>query len=319
MNFEYLLKAQPKDLEELAKRYAFVARDYAHGYVPTNEHKLTGQHEGFRFTMVDPRQKIARLKFELTTTDRGEAVRVIPSLNSDDGVPAYFLPYDNRGAAVELTIPDLKPELPEEKHPKLFFTAVLSGCTIFFKGSAVNPTIYHCGTAGTAGGGTPTTGDSNEFFRHLLEIASSGGLGRPDPIAGMVRKQDYMIPKDGSPGNAELYEQLLADDVRKHFAGRMIFQSLSVWGSVFGIRNGRDWTFYLQENATITFKPIEDVLQEIEVRKKRLIGHKKVTKQVIVRRPAQRAKAVARPIMVQQVFPGVGVATMTDSWKAILR
>jgi hypothetical protein len=52
-----------------------------------------------------------------------------------------FLPWET-GACVRTTIPDVA-TLAGQTDSHLFFTAAISGCSIFFQGTARNPAIFH--------------------------------------------------------------------------------------------------------------------------------------------------------------------------------
>ena len=202
-----------------ARQYAMLPGDAARGYRPdpNTETQLDGVFEGFRHTQMSPGQKIATVTMTKGPTSRGDAVSVRASL-AGAGLPVYFLPWDARGAAVEMTIPSRNPDLPERTHPRFFFTAVLSGCSVFFRGNRQYPTIYHCGTSGKTGGGAPTEGESNAFFDRLLKTARFLGVGaRPSGRAKMVRSTDYMVTK-ASGASPEL-EQLTAREAAPPLRG----------------------------------------------------------------------------------------------------
>ena len=205
MSFEHDLQT---DAVALAKKYSFFPGNAAQGFMLNTDVKakpLKGDFEGFKRSHVKDDKVIARVTLTLGLTDRGECLKVGPKLGGDSGVPVYFLPWDAKGAAVRMTIPDADPALPEDQHPKIFFTAVLSGCSIIFKGSPQNPTIYHCGTEG-GDAGTPTPSDttkfsnSNDFFRKML----SGHGYRP--IGAQISSNDYMIPKRSPAGSEAVSE-----------------------------------------------------------------------------------------------------------------
>ncbi|HVK10409.1 MAG TPA: hypothetical protein VM597_16700 [Gemmataceae bacterium] len=314
--------------KDVAKRYSFLPANAAAGYdlTATTQTDLDGAFAGFRHTVVNNDQKVARVTLQITMTNRGEACTVRPSLNATAGIPVYFLPWDERGAAVEMTIPNLNPALSEDNHPRFFFTAVLSGCSILFKGTAQRPTIYHCGTGGTTGGGAPTVGDSNTYFLNLLRDVELKGLGRTDtglPHAPrQVLSSDYMV-RAANDGAAPTLDANLRTAVTNHFGGRMVLEEVVLWGSVFGLRpaGSRDWKFYLQQNATVQFKPMEAVLQDIEVKQKKKFGPFTYTKKHMETRSRfhyGNMKAIAKPIQLTQVFPGAGVAKVTNSWRSLV-
>ena len=99
--------------------------------------------------MVRPLQHKAIVRFVKHPVYEGGVsvkARLYGIAEGQRGLPAYFLPWDDRGAVVRMTIPNKRTSLSEKQHPKLFFTACLSGCSVFFSGDQENPTIYHAGT-----------------------------------------------------------------------------------------------------------------------------------------------------------------------------
>lgn len=309
------------DPKGTALKYSFLPANAAAGYdasIAELGKWLNGDFGGFRHTVVNSAQKVARVSLTRANSNRGEVVLVTPSLTATTGVPVYFLPWDGRGAAVELTIPDRDPALSTDQHPKIFFTAVLSGCTIFFKGSARNPTIFHCGTEGATGGGLPTVGDSNKFFKRMLRTAEAQNVGTAGPIVGKVKSTDYMV-RPASPNTSPHIQALEASAgqaLRQRYRNQMDVQGTIGWGSVLGVRTGRAWKFYVQRNITIVWQALEDYLQS--VRQKRLGGLITVNKNVAGRRAAGPVRQESKPIEVQRVFPGTGVAKMPLFWRSMI-
>jgi hypothetical protein len=222
-----------------------------------------------------------------------------------------------------MEIPDLAPDLPDSQHPKIFFTAVLSGCSIIFKGTQQNPTIYHCGTEGLGdqgGQGTPTPRDSSKyansdaFFRQMLSGSGYRNIG------GQINKTDYMVPIRGGGGETIAQREsdfLTALRSQPQFTKGFILKSAISWGACFGVRNGADWKFYLQENASISYDTVrwDDVSLEKEVTKKTVFGSKTTTtRYVTTKKIVTPGKLISRPLLVQKVFPGTGKAKMTPSW-----
>jgi hypothetical protein len=309
MSLETELEADPKDF---AKQYAFLPRDRATGFLfssGSTESAMTGTYKGFQHAVIKDTSKIARVKLELSHAgSRGEAVQVIPSLNSTDGIPVYFLPWNEKGAAVGMTIPELPADTPVDQHPKLFFTAVLSGCMIAFKGTVRKPVIYHCGTAGGEVG-QGTIGDSNDFFSDLLDKARQLGL-TTGPVQTKIKSTDYMVTRAGV-GTTTL-EKNLVDDMKTRWGQRVIVKEVKSWGVCFGVRNGTDWKFYQQENASIQYYRFFDVLEDVKYKEKHWYGSKTKTIQSTSRQ--SEFLSVAKPITVTRVFPGGGVAKVTNYW-----
>lgn len=315
MSFENDLRNDPK---ALARKYAFYPNnpsftEWTFSNSQVKKTALKGDFEGFNRLNMKGDYKIARIKLELGMTDRGESLIVKPTFAQEGGVPVYFLPWDNRGAAVRMHIPDGDPDAPEDEHPKIFFTAVLSGCSIIFKGSATDPTIYHCGTEG-GNVGTPTQGNSNDFFRDMLSGRGYRAIG------GQINSTDYMDPNTNPSFDVWLLEQNFLESLKaQNLRGRnIIVKSVNLWGAAFGIRTGRNWKFYLQKNATILYSKIEEVLASKDIEKKKFFGlsSKTITRQYVTTRITPGFR-VARPVELERVFPGVGIAKPTGSWNVL--
>ena len=314
MSFENELRSDPV---ALAKRYSFFPPNKAAGFnlsTDVNAKALEGDFAGFTRSQVKKDKKIARVTLKLGLSSRGECLLVEPTLGGDTGVPVYYLPWDDKGAAVRMTIPEEDTARPEDQHPKIFFTAVLSGCSIIFKGSAQCPTIYHCGTAGGEVG-TPTStkfGNSNDFFSQML----SGHGYRL--IGGQINSTDYMIPRSakGADAVAESERQFLeALKQQPQFQRGFVLKAVVSWGSCFGVRKGGDWEFYLQQNGTLTYDTYkwEFVNRDKEVKKKTLFGSKTVTQTYTTTgKVVTPGKPISLPILVKKVFPGTGTASMTS-------
>jgi hypothetical protein len=313
MSLEDELRNDPKSL---AQKYSFCPNnpsfsEWTFGANQVKKTPLKGEYAGFNRFNLDEDFLIAKLGLEFGMSARGECLMVTPSFKEGaPGVPAYFLPWDNRGAAVRIRIPDLDPNLPDAEHPKLFMTAALSGCSIIFKGTPQKPTIYHCGTEGN-GVGTDTKGESNDFFRAML-------TGPPyRAIGGQIKSTDYMVPNSGSAGMTLMEKNFLeALKGQNHLNAKGIgVRKVSTWGACFGIRTGRDWKFYLQKNATISFNQAQLVTATKEVEKKVFFGlRSKTEEQSYITTRMIPGKPVCKPIEIERVFPGTGVAKPTSYW-----
>jgi hypothetical protein len=312
------------DAVALAKKYSFFLPDKAANFdmdSHTTATPLKGDFKGFHRTNVGNDKMIAKA-LALGLSSRGESLMVTPTVGGATGVPVYYLPWDDRGAAVRMEIPDQDPNLSEDKHPRIFFTAVLSGCSIIFKGTARNPTIYHCGTAGGEVGtatSTDTTkfANSDAFFRQMLT-----GRGYR-PVLGQINKTDYMVPSIGGGGDAvEQTEKQFLDAIKQQpqFQRGFVLKSVVSWGVCFGFRKGSDWKFYLQENGTIVYDTFryDQVTRQREITKKKLVGFKTVTTDcVTVEKIVTPGRPISRPIIVKRVFPGTGAAKMTPTWNLL--
>jgi len=195
-------------------------------------------------------QRIIRINFERVVS--GNEKGAITFKAGQTGVPIYFLPWESL-SLVSLAIPDTggafyDPDDPD--FPGLFFTAAINGCSVFVKGSPHRPEIFHAGINGDFSASV----DAVEFWRERLTtiLRRQGPGGGHIGAVREVNKRDYIRdPRNSDPSTtatAMAYETWL----KSNQAGEFRVQMVSPWACVFGIRYGRAWTFYLQENATVS-------------------------------------------------------------------
>jgi hypothetical protein len=319
------LDLTPGNILDFARKYSFYPPDQAQGYAAQNQTMLAGQFTGFRHTRVNTAQKVVHIdvvRQQNQMANRAADFLIQPSLTATTGTPAYFLPWDARGAAVEMTIPRFPAAGGNATtNPPIFFTAVLSGCSIVFKGTPDKPTIFHCGTAG-GGAGADTAGDSNQFFRTMLRDIRGQGLGRSNhPVSTQVLSTDYMTTRAGG-GLAPAHEATFKNTLQVHYKDDLYIENVNMWGCIFGFRTGVNWEFYLQENATISYRKVNDIIQHFAT----LAMQQKNPRpfDISTLTPAQLLATNipvalrARPAVVTRVFPGgAAVATVTTRWKTI--
>jgi hypothetical protein len=222
-------------------------------------------------------------------------------------VPVYYLPWEDSGASVRLTIPVAGANMGPSHgiagaaaNPYIFFTAAINGCSIFFRGTRRNPTIFHCGGST----GRKEINDQAHFWESvMIEFASKDDtrgkqakLGALSPLT--VDKRDYITTpgvkstfvgptgtssKELTTARAKSY---LSDLKSKHAIGRLSIESVSPWACVLGRRDDAgDWTFYLQENATITY-------HQLSCNPMKMFSGVKAT-----------SYAVCRPLVYSEIFP----------------
>lgn len=200
---------------------------------------------GIRFIKLKPRSDIkfpGSVAMEIAPANSRPA-RADDSKRTDkEWLPIEWLPWKS-GAIFERRIPPVPTSLydpPEDQFPRFFFTAGITGCSVFVKGEATQPTVYHAGIDGKLARG------AGEFWRDQM-AATGTGLAQ-SAIRGEVNKHEYMFrdPK----------ESKLADDFlnwsRSNTSEKFQLEYMSPFGCVFGIRYGRHWTFYLQESVVMT-------------------------------------------------------------------
>ena len=157
-------------------------------------------------------------------------------------VPIYFLPWRSM-QLVGMSIPQLKEsDYDNDKgNPNIFFTAAINGCSVFIKGSPTAPEVFHGGIDGTL------AIDAVQFWRDCLDKVAMPGRPPHEVNKTHYTKDSSFTGKARTPLAAD-YFKWLEDAHRNKFT----ISEVSPWGCVFGIRYGRLWSFYLQENATVT-------------------------------------------------------------------
>lgn len=219
-----------------------------------------------------------------TVRGRGTLKTVIHDNPAAGAVPCYFLPWYRTGGAVEMKIPGRGDGPGSDDHPHFFLTAALSGCSIYVEGPANAPRVFHCGTEFN----TPADREASEFWDSLVrkyELKLSA--------AESIHSRDYMTPTRGARGQGTFDETVAKGMLQKQYDRQLRIETTSNWGAVFGVRRGADWSFYLQENSSITYTK----LRTTSVLKRLVVDGEPVT--------------VCRPLVVRQIFPaGGGRATL---------
>ncbi|WP_446808830.1 hypothetical protein ACH50O_16385 [Methylomonas sp. 2BW1-5-20] len=160
----------------------------------------------------------------------------VSPIASQSRVPIHFLPW-NSGSLVDMKLQDVGADLDNPDNPRIFFTAALSGCSVFVDGHPARPRIVHAGITGKL------AVDAKGFWEErLLELAKLRG----QPIDDHLRSIDKSRYVDTIWGIA--YKNWLEST----YKDSLTIQEVKEWASVFGIRYGRLWSFYLQKNATVS-------------------------------------------------------------------
>jgi hypothetical protein len=274
---------------------------------------------GFQHGVVG--KKIAWIKLVDDPSRHGaltfEAIMPGSSASTPQGhLPVWFLPWESR-YLVEMTIP---PRQSEEDHdpndPMIFFTAGINGCSVFVRGDPRSPTITH---GGISQGQTPYGNNPAEFWRHLMiaNLASQGiGTGK----TWEVNNTDYINQTGVSGGaqtaNADAYLKWL----KTLPSGPITVSHVVPWGCVFGIRYGRLWTFYLQENTVVHTYKVVAKYESVEVTDtKKVLGvfNRNVTQSVSTKKLVKLESTVNRPVKLKDFFPGGGRpgVNFLDSWQ----
>ena len=281
-----------KDPWKFINTYAIAPPDDVAHYVgvKTQTMKKSGTNTEYAFSKVEPTKKIAYLNFLKGQKRERANVTFMPlaeQVATFEGryaqickrhVPAYFLPWSAGGAIIRLTIPKKSQLKKGDLDSDYFFTATITGCSVFIKGDPDNPTIYHAG--GQTGENDPA--NAALFWENLMARHSHRAGG----IKAKVDKREY-ISEPGIDGatttqQAKDYEQFLNAQHRTD----LNIQFTRPWGCVLGLRDPHGlWKFYLQRNATVFFCTLKK-------------SHGKEVKGT--------TRSMALPMSVKEIFPANG-------------
>ncbi|HEX7153192.1 MAG TPA: BLF1 family deaminating toxin [Thermoanaerobaculia bacterium] len=153
--------------------------------------------------------------------------------------------------------------------PDYFFTAPLTGCSVFVEGTRDQPTVYHANAKSHAG--TFATSLTKRQFVELQQAKvaemerrygafstqqekPSRGHVRPGPSGRESTMLDYMSRAHSSNFGNEL-EEVVSKATNGRFtkieiAGQKIVVT-NAEGTVFGVRRRGEWTFYFQKRVRI--------------------------------------------------------------------
>lgn len=329
MSLNQTLKDNPL---AFAKKYCIKADDVAGGHSASDRRQIDGYHyskmlNGDKVSYLNcwqadlgrdvvmhaakgvyTQEEIARSIIE------GADTVCITAQHASDAsmVPSFFLPWDKRGGTVALRIP------PKAgftgSYPNFFLTAAINGCSVFVTGSTKNPRVFH------GGKGTGVEGDAVQVWRDMVMTIT----GKTEAELAEANKTMYVkdgVTKDShnfhTTPTAKKFEEVLTrhyDPSRPENKPKDLLQVREIrpWGAFFGVcSDGGDWTFYLQENATITYDIYEKPAPSNNHFYDPLVRKFKKPKPLV-----GRSFSVARPMSVRQIFPGGGGgAVMQSQWK----
>ncbi len=226
--------------------------------------------------------KQGALTFDCTTADS------TPIAARATQAPIWWLPWKSRHM-VKMKIAPAGTAVWDSQNipipnPDLFFTAAVSGCSVFVRGLPTAPSIYHGGIDGKLvdamgessflvrgvfnksqfkklGGTTP------EFWRqvlsgmdydttdgHTTDMKATRGadkFNRPNQPISEVNTTHYTSDKGTKTTvNSRALERFLTKQATAR--GRQI-DVVAPWGSVFALRTGGNWAFYLQQNVLLVY------------------------------------------------------------------
>lgn len=188
--------------------------------------------------------------------------------------PCWWLPWESRHMT-KLKIEPLGPQLTDSNgqnihNPSLFFTAALSGCSVFVRGHIQEPRIYHGGITGDLFDKGKVKGvfnkkemgkfklgrDSASFWRRVLGGMDygPGGMkfdGNYKTGVSEVNLNHYVSDHGtNTTVNADGLERFLKSNQQRN---GIEVHAVMPWGSVFGVRDRTTWSFYMQQNATVVY------------------------------------------------------------------
>jgi hypothetical protein len=174
-------------------------------------------------------------------------------------IPAWFLPWRQAGALVKLKITDvnnnggqLRINNADHPNPDLFFTAALSGCSVFVVGNPRNPSVYHGGSGNPIG--VKGHEKTEDFWKSKL-----GRVGTAQKPLGSIGKTDYiseLVPGARTDTDRMQMQTSLSVAIQKRLteSGAVDEISLTPWGFVFGLRKADGtWVFELVQCVSLTY------------------------------------------------------------------
>ena len=199
----------------------------------------------------------------LTTREGAAKAKVIPQIPNNN---KFKVDQNDQHSAV------LDPNDPD-----VFITAAVNGCTVTIRGSREEPTVYHGNAKGTkdASGETGSIGhalmgrdaEANalmELKRQKMEGMLGGYEPKADRLAGphtavpskMLAQPDYqmLVSSVGVAPSLKGAVSRISKDVATATGQKVKSVRLpSSQGTVFGMRTGRQWTFYYQKLVKYEF------------------------------------------------------------------
>lgn len=197
-------------------------------------------------------------------------------------VKSYFLPWLNN-AIISLAIPAYDSTQPLGTNPRYFFTAAINGCSVFVKGTPQSPVVYHAG--GNTGTKSPQAGA--KVWRDLMQSHNQ----TQGVLAAEVNKTMYVTDKTNKAKGTQ-HSREFTQWMESNLGGTYLIEDVAPTGCVMGVREGGAWTFYLQENITVTYSRFTRQVNRFSKDKKIAVNG------------SQRIDV--RPMMFREIFPNGG-------------
>ena len=240
---------------------------------------------------------------------------------SDARVPMYFLPW-NSGSLVSMHLRESHGEDNDDPdNPGIFFTAALSGCSVFVDGHPARPRIVHAGLNGKL------AMNARQFWEErLADLARLQGR----PI------DEHLLSIDKSQYMNTIWAKAYRNWLENEYKNSLTINAVEEWACVFGIRFGRLWSFYLQKNATVTtFRVLKK--SEVQATKQRGVttySQKGTALPVVAKAKGTGlfsrhnkiytlTQSFARPIAIEEFYPtssgqGRAIMSIEDKYVALL-
>ena len=237
------------------------------------------------FKNMHESKRVGYLNFDEQPSGGGAAglgglVKVSGRINFVFGdVKSYFLPWKTN-EIIRLNIPARDAALLNDD-VRYFFTAAISGCSIFVKGTAKAPIIFHAG--GNTGQNDPV--QAAKFWRDMME---QHPLSAGPTVE--INKTHYVTDSIAHGVGVTAHSRQFETWLKANATGDLNVEEIAATGCVMGFRDLQDdWSFYLQENVTITHSKF----------KKKVFGGFSKTNTVVGSKTTS-----CRPMLFRKFFPG---------------
>jgi hypothetical protein len=197
-----------------------------------------------KLKMVTPQEMPAKFSIPITYE-----VDIIddPEYAEMAGYHPMYYSHWKPNSSVKITLKDRRKNKTGSE-PNFFMTAVVNGCSIYIEGSRKHPTVYHMNAMGTTNKNKGTTYQRglqdmrmNKWFYDHKRPKDKGPVVPARHISGL----DYRT--------GEALQDKFKEDISKKIEVKNSFKEKR-WistqddtrGTVFGILDGEEWSFYIQ-------------------------------------------------------------------------
>ena len=279
------------------KKYAISPPDDTSENPFSNPRVIQGGEEGYRQIAVLKKKRIGYINFVDMPRDKIGALTFTISFQDTDHnlIPVWFLPWKSEHLTeIQIDPTDALNDDEERVNPSIFFTAALSGCSVFVQGSPRKPRVFHGGITGKP------PRPASQFWWDLMEakLKVEGFNPKRNQTVYELNKSQYIKDELGmQPQIVTNYEKWLKTQRREY-----TLDFVSPWASVFGIRYGSLWSFYAQQNVQeITYKMVKMPKTITKNKRVFLFFQKKVTVETEV--DSKISKNQTRVVTITPLFP----------------